>query len=66
MAAVSAPRRIQVPAVAPWMAVKYSPAEASRINAKAAPCSLASRLMGSLTKKVTSAFFDCVRKKIEG
>ena len=28
--------------------------------------SLASRLMGSVTKKVTSAFFDCVRKKIEG
>lgn len=27
--------------------------------------SLASRLMGSVTKKLTSAFFDCVRKKIE-
>ena len=28
--------------------------------------SLASRLMGSVTKKVTGAFFECVRKKIEG
>lgn len=28
--------------------------------------SLASRLMGSVAKKVTSAFFDCVKKKIEG
>jgi carbon monoxide dehydrogenase subunit G len=27
--------------------------------------SLASRLMGSVTKKVTGAFFDCVKKKIE-
>jgi len=27
--------------------------------------SLASRLMGSVTKKLTSAFFDCVRKKVE-
>jgi len=27
--------------------------------------SLASRLMGSVTKKVTGAFFECVRKKIE-
>jgi carbon monoxide dehydrogenase subunit G len=28
--------------------------------------SLASRLMGSVTKKITTAFFDCVKKKIEG
>ena len=28
--------------------------------------SLASRLMGSVAKKVTTAFFDCVKKKIEG
>ena len=28
--------------------------------------SLASRLMGSVTKKVTGAFFECVKKKIEG
>ncbi len=28
--------------------------------------SLASRLMGSVTKKVTNAFFDCVRKQVEG
>jgi carbon monoxide dehydrogenase subunit G len=27
--------------------------------------SLASRLMGSVTKKVTGAFFECVREKIE-
>ncbi len=27
--------------------------------------SLASRLMGSVTKKVTNAFFDCVRKQVE-
>jgi len=27
--------------------------------------SLASRLMGSVTKKLTSTFFDCVRKQIE-
>ena len=27
--------------------------------------SLASRLMGSVTKKVTGAFFDCVRKQVE-
>jgi hypothetical protein len=27
--------------------------------------SLASRLMGSVTNKLTSAFFDCVKKKIE-
>ncbi len=28
--------------------------------------SLAARLMGSVTQKMTSAFFDCVQKKIEG
>ncbi len=28
--------------------------------------SLASRLMGSVTRKVTNAFFDCVRKQVEG
>ncbi len=28
--------------------------------------SLASRLMGSVTKKVTQNFFDCVKKKLEG
>lgn len=27
--------------------------------------SLASRLMGSVTKRLTGAFFDCVRKKVE-
>ena len=27
--------------------------------------SLASRLMGGMTKKLTSVFFDCVKKKIE-
>ena len=27
--------------------------------------SLASRLMGSVTKKITAAFFDCVKAKIE-
>lgn len=27
--------------------------------------SLASRLMGSVTKKLTASFFDCVKKKIE-
>jgi carbon monoxide dehydrogenase subunit G len=27
--------------------------------------SLASRLMGSVTKKLTTSFFDCVRKQIE-
>jgi len=28
--------------------------------------SLASRLMGSVAKKLTTSFFDCVKKKIEG
>jgi carbon monoxide dehydrogenase subunit G len=28
--------------------------------------SLAARLMGTVTKKLTDAFFECVRKKIEG
>lgn len=28
--------------------------------------SLASRMMGSVTQKLTAAFFDCVKKKIEG
>jgi len=27
--------------------------------------SLASRLMGSVTKKLTTSFFDCVKKKVE-
>jgi carbon monoxide dehydrogenase subunit G len=28
--------------------------------------SLAARLRGTVTKKLTDAFFECVRKKIEG
>ncbi len=28
--------------------------------------SLASRLMGSVAKKLTNSFFDCVRKQVEG
>jgi carbon monoxide dehydrogenase subunit G len=38
----------------------------SDVTVVGAIASLAARLMGTVTQKLTSAFFDCVRAKIEG